>query len=33
MAMQKLVFCYDPDGTLIELVQVLDSTVVKKIKN
>tara|TARA_B100000959_G_C14862959_1_gene575031 strand:+ start:105 stop:566 length:462 start_codon:yes stop_codon:yes gene_type:complete len=29
----KVSFCYDPDGTLIELVQVLDSTVLEKIKN
>ena len=29
----KVSFCYDPDGTLIELVQVLNSTVVEKIKN
>jgi len=29
----KVTFCQDPDGTNIELVQVLDSSILQKIKN
>lgn len=29
----KVAFCYDPDGTLIELVEVLDESVLNKIKS
>ena len=29
----KITFCFDPDNTLIELVEVLDSSILKKPKN
>ena len=29
----KVTFCHDPDDTLIELVQVLDPTILEKTKN
>ena len=29
----KVTFCHDPDGTLIELVQVLDDSILNKEKN
>ena len=29
----KVTFCYDPDNTLIELVEVLNSSILKKLKD